>query len=130
MQRTDGSYWQWVSGGGEADETPPEAAAREAFEETGLRGRLLELDVQTSIPVYHFAARPGWPADLYVIPEFAYALEVNSLDVVLSDEHSVLQWFNYDDALPLLHWQSNASALWELSERIRRSDFRSAGGGA
>ena len=62
--------------------------------------------------------------------EFAYALEVNSLDVVLSDEHSVFQWFNYDDALPLLHWQSNASALWELSERIRRSDFRSAGGGA
>ena len=28
----DGGYWQWVAGGGEADETPLDAASREAFE--------------------------------------------------------------------------------------------------
>ena len=35
---SDSDYWQFVAGGGEDNETPLEAAAREIFEEAGVKG--------------------------------------------------------------------------------------------
>ncbi len=55
FKRTDAGYWQGIAGGGEAGETPLEAAKRETFEECGIPGeaRYIVLDSVTSIPVYH-----------------------------------------------------------------------------
>ena len=36
LRRSDAGYWQAVAGGGEDDETPLEAARREAYEEAGI----------------------------------------------------------------------------------------------
>ncbi|HEY2253948.1 MAG TPA: NUDIX domain-containing protein, partial [Planctomycetaceae bacterium] len=47
-QQATGGYWQWIAGGGEDDESPLEAARREALEEAGIKkGRYLPLDSRT-----------------------------------------------------------------------------------
>jgi dATP pyrophosphohydrolase len=38
LKRSDAGYWQAIAGGGEDDETPLEAARREAYEEAGIPG--------------------------------------------------------------------------------------------
>ncbi len=40
LKRSDASYWQFVAGGGENDETPAQAATRETEEEIGITGEL------------------------------------------------------------------------------------------
>src|SRR5918911_3497101 len=82
LRRADAGYWQWIAGGGEGDETPVQAAHREAREETGLVGELYGLSMMTCIPVTHFAARSAWPEDLYVIPEYAFALAARAREGV------------------------------------------------
>lgn len=125
LRRSDAGYWQWVAGGGETGETPIDAARRETREETGIHSpALIPLSMEARVPVHNFAAaRTLWPADLYVIPEYCFAVEAPSADIVLSREHSEFRWATYDEAMDLLHWQSNQSALWELNERIRREDL-------
>ncbi|HKJ26736.1 MAG TPA: NUDIX domain-containing protein, partial [Anaerolineales bacterium] len=47
-----GDFWQAIAGGGEDDESPPEAALREANEESGLsyQTEYLQLDSMATIP--------------------------------------------------------------------------------
>jgi dATP pyrophosphohydrolase len=123
LRRADEGWWQWISGGGEGGETPVEAALRETVEETGISGRLFALSSQARVPVSAFAARAVWPPDLYVIPEYHFAMEAPSLTVTLSHEHSDVRWVGYEEAYDLLRWQSNQTALWELSERLQKDDL-------
>jgi dATP pyrophosphohydrolase len=57
-KRSDMEAWQFLSGGGENQETPTEAARREANEEGGVPGDLefLQLDSMASIPANNFSA--------------------------------------------------------------------------
>jgi dihydroneopterin triphosphate diphosphatase len=125
LRRADEGWWQWISGGGESDETPVEAALRETAEETGINGHLFPLNSQARVPVSAFAARALWPRDLYVIPEYHFAVEASSVAVTLSREHSEMRWAGYEEAYDLLRWQSNQIALWELSERLQKDDLPS-----
>ena len=125
LRRSDGGYWQWIAGGGETGEMPDEAARREAAEEVGVAGWLYRLSSEARVPAIHFAALSPWPSDTYVIPEYAYAIELPSTGVMLSHEHSEARWVGYDDAFQLLHWQSNQTALWEMAERLLRADLQS-----
>ena len=118
LQRADAGWWQWVAGGGEDDESPADAALRESTEEVGLTGVLHRLTSEARIPVIVFAAT--WPSDVYVIPEYHFALEVRTADVVLSAEHTSALWADYQQSLDLLRWQSNQTALWELAERLKK----------
>ena len=72
LRRADIDIWQAVAGGGEGDETPPEAALREAREELGLDQPFLLYPLQTmaSIPSRFFADRDSWPPGTYVVPEY------------------------------------------------------------
>jgi dATP pyrophosphohydrolase len=117
----DGGYWQAIAGGGEEGETPMQAARREAFEEARLPASLayLELDSLASIPICNFKDNDRWPG-LYVIPEYAFAVDAKGVDIVLSNEHSECRWLGYEKALELLHWDSNRTALWELNERLTK----------
>ena len=125
MRRRDQGVWQAIAGGGEASESPPEAARREAFEEAGVPlGRpLYQLTTVNSIPVAGFAARDSWPPDVYVIPEYTFGVACGEHDVILSPEHPEFRWLHYEDAREQLHWQGNRVALWELAERIERRDL-------
>jgi dATP pyrophosphohydrolase len=53
FRRADADYWQGVAGGGEADESPLQAARRETAEEAGLVGdhEFVALDARATIPV-------------------------------------------------------------------------------
>jgi dATP pyrophosphohydrolase len=120
LKRSDLDIWQWVAGGGEDDETPEQAARREALEEAGIPedARLFRLDSMASIPVIHFAGHHLWGDDIYVIPEFSFGVECQIKEVCLSGEHSECEWLDYETARSRLEWDSNRTALWELHRRL------------
>ena len=104
----------------EDDESPKAAAVRETSEETGLAVRaaeLLELDSRASLPRTAFSG-VDWPADLYVIPEHAFAFQVAKGEIRLSHEHERFEWLNYAKAKAVLTWDSNRVALFELHRRL------------
>ena len=120
FHRADGSMVQFLAGGGEDDESPFEAARREAYEEAGIDVALdnwIELDSKASIPREAF---PGanWPADIHVVTEHAFAVRVTERELVLSGEHERYQWLSYDMARGVLTWDSNRVALFELDRRL------------
>jgi dATP pyrophosphohydrolase len=122
FRRADGSMWQFIAGGGEGDEVPWSAAQREAREEGGLAGAHVwtALDARASIPRTAFPGA-GWPGDVYVVPEFCFAVDVGAADLRLSAEHDRIEWLDHAAAADRLTWDSNRVALWELTERLRRS---------
>lgn len=128
FRRSDGAYWQGVAGGGEAGESPLQAARREAAEEAGLDGdfEFVELDARATIPVVHVTGELTWGPDVLVIPEFTFGVRVGSPELTLSDEHTEYGWFDFDAAMKAVQWDSNRSALWELDHRLRHGKVRAA----
>ncbi|WP_084688085.1 NUDIX hydrolase [Paraburkholderia oxyphila] len=120
LRRSDDGNWQGVAGGGELGETPFQAAIRECREEVGVgsRNRLATLQTISSVSVEHFTGRDHWPSDLFVIPEYCFALNCTGKDLVLSAEHTEVRWGTYENTRKLLHWDSNKTALWEVSRRF------------
>ena len=120
FKRSDNGIWQAVAGGGEDDETAPEAARREAAEEGGIHSdRIIELDSRFAVPAVEESGML-WGAEILVLPEYCFGIEVTDKNLNLSDEHDIFRWLNYDDARTILHWDSNKNALWELNYRLRR----------
>jgi dATP pyrophosphohydrolase len=116
--------WQFISGGGEDSELPIEAAIRESFEEAQIKNRpFYKLDTTSSIPTYWFKAHANKP-NLYLVPEYCFAVELDSKDIVLSDEHSEFEFCDYKKASELLRFDNNKTALWELRKRLERNDLK------
>lgn len=120
FHRADFDQWQFVSGGGEDNETPKEAAIREIREETGtFHADVQQLTSMTYIPVYHFSKRyrQNWSKDTYVLPEYHFAFACDK-EIQLSNEHTEYHWLNYEEASEILKWDSNKTALYELNCRL------------
>ena len=113
-----GEFWQAISGGGEDDETPLEAAMREANEEGGLsyETEYLPLDMMTKLPAQMASALMS--LDILAIPEYAFGANAEGQEIVISDEHLEFRWADYDEAHTLLKFDSNKNALWELHYRL------------
>jgi 8-oxo-dGTP pyrophosphatase MutT (NUDIX family) len=114
------------SGSLEAARTPSRPGARrEALEEAGVAkgSSFFQLRTIDSVPVADFVARPVWPPDTYVIPQHFFACEAESLIATLSAEHAEWRWVNYGDAVELLRYHGNRTALFELAERLRGDDL-------
>ena len=122
LRREDAGYWQGVAGGGEAGESPLEAARREASEEAGIGGaaEFVALDSRATMPVVAVTGEFTWGPDVLVIPEYAFGAEVAGERLALSDEHTEYGWFCLEDAYAAVRWDSNRTALWELDHRLRR----------
>ena len=119
LKRSDAAYWQFVAGGGEDDETPVQAAKREAEEEIGITGELATLDSVSTVPKDCFAAADAWGEEIYVIPQHCFAIDAGTNTISLSHEHTEFRWVPFEEARALLKWDSNRNALWELNERLR-----------
>lgn len=121
FKRNDLNVWQFVAGGGEGDECPLAAARREGGEEAGL-SRTLEykqLESMCYVPAEQFSekARAHW-GEKYVIPVYAFAVELQSPRIRISHEHSEYRWCTYKEAVQLLHFDLDKTALYELKERL------------
>jgi dATP pyrophosphohydrolase len=73
-----------------------------------------------TVPKDSFAAADSWGPEVFVIPEYCFAIEVRDSVLVLSAEHTEGRWASYGEARVLLRWDSNRNALWELNERLNR----------
>ena len=74
---TTGGYWQGIAGGGADDETPLDAARREAAEEAGINTNrpFVALSAMCMLPVVNVCGF-RWGADVLVIPEYAFGVDV------------------------------------------------------
>ncbi|AIS61047.1 NUDIX hydrolase [Listeria ivanovii] len=117
--RADEKVWQFISGGGEDTELPAKTAVRECKEELNLDIELIvfKLDSLAHIPGIYFGFNKP-----YVIPEYCYAAELTEYqhDIRLSSEHVQFKWLSYQEAMEVLKWDSNKTALYELNERLNR----------
>lgn len=120
FNRSDYGYWQGIAGGGEDGETPIESAKREAFEEAGILREFpyIELDSVSSLPVEDVVGEFLWGDDVYVIKEFSFGVQVSTKNISLSKEHSNYKWLCFEEAVTLLKWDTNKTALWELNKRL------------
>lgn len=118
--------WQGIAGGAEGEETAEQAARREMFEEAGIPpgAPLTPLDSVASIPACFFRDRHLWGPATYVVLQQAFGVQLRRHQIVLSDEHTAFRWVPYAEAARMLRWDSNRTALWELSERLQRSAQR------
>jgi dATP pyrophosphohydrolase len=114
-----GGLWQWVAGGGEDAESPIEAARREANEEAGipLDANYLLLESMATIPAPQ-AAGMLWGPDVLVVPEYAFGVDVQAVEIRISHEHEEFRWVSFAEAQQMLRFDSNKNALWELDHRL------------
>jgi dATP pyrophosphohydrolase len=121
FSRLDYDCWQGIAGGGEDDETPRQAAQREAWEEAGISADsvFLSLDTIASVPVTCFRDSYRWGEQVYVIPEYSFGVDVTGTRIAISDEHKEFRWLSFAQAERILKYDSNRVALWELNQRIR-----------
>ncbi|HEY3134886.1 MAG TPA: NUDIX pyrophosphatase [Blastocatellia bacterium] len=121
LKRSDAGYWQGIAGGGEDNETPLEAARREAYEEAAIPADsdFLQLDTVEHVPVTEFKDSYLWGDDVYVIPQYCFGVLVDHGGIVLSCEHSDCAWLTYEQAYALAKYDGNKTALWELDRRLR-----------
>lgn len=120
FHRSDYGYWQGIAGGGEDGETPIESAKREAFEEAGIIRECpyIKLDSVSSLTVEDVVGEFLWGEDIYVIKEFSFGVKVPAKNLKLSKEHLDYKWLCFEEAVTLLKWDSNKTALWELNKRL------------
>ncbi len=98
FKKSDGGYWQFIAGGGEDDETPLEAARREALEEAGILpdSRYLHLDSTSTVPVVGVTGEFTWGNNVFVIHEYTFGVEVVHSVLNLSKEHTEYKWVGYE----------------------------------
>ena len=127
LRRSDDGVWQGVSGGVEDGESIEEAALRESQEELGLNGTppLFRLSMVGGAPRSIFGGDAYWPAELYIVQKHFFGADLTDLveEVVLSREHTELAWLSFDAAHDRLTYTDEKTALWELDQRIARSDL-------
>ncbi len=130
FKRADMGIWQFIAGGGEADETLLEAAQREANEEAGIAYEqcYYTLDSLGSIPIDCFREedRKRWGEDCFIVPEYSFAVKLEGEELSLSREHIEYKWLGYGEARKLLRYDSNKTALGELNARIKKNKLRKA----
>lgn len=128
FKRSDHGFWQFISGGGEDNETPLEAAHRECFEEAQIPQSMTiyQLDSSCSIPaeIFKDEYRSGWGHNCYVITEYSFALPLEKDIIKISHEHSEYKFVEFKEAIELLKHDSNKTALRELRARIKDNNFK------
>ncbi len=120
VQRSEFSlpaFWQGVTGGMEEGETLEETAAREIFEETGYKPKLiLAVGYEYSFPIKD-EWRDSYGSGPTEIIEKVYCAEVEG-EPQLSTEHSEYKWVSESEAKELMHFDTNKLALEAVNKRL------------
>ena len=108
--------WQGVTGKIENAELPYKAALRELKEETGLKAEKLwtidkvntfydaEENIMTLVPVF--------------------GVVVNSINIVLSKEHSEYKWCDIDETIKLLPWDQQKKGVYIFYQMLEENKDR------
>lgn len=120
FRRADDGVWQTIAGGGEAGESPLDAARREATEEAGIssEAEYLQLDTIEPIPAVEFSIHASWGEGVFVIPQYCFGVRPFTKDICMSHEHVECDWFTFEQAMERVHYDGNRTALWELHCRL------------
>lgn len=108
--------WQGVAGKIEKGETASEAAVRELKEETGLS----PVNIFVADHVSRFYEVHGDCINL--VPVFG--IEVDSENVILSEEHISYKWANIDEALNTLVWNGQKKGIQTVHDMVINNDDR------
>lgn len=117
-----GGVWQGVTGAPENEETIAEGAKRELYEETGYKAfTLIKTDILYIIPMQD-KWKDNYPEDTEEIPEYLFIAKINEKDPPQIDpiEHDDWKWCYYEEALDLLSWENNKSALEFVHKFLRK----------
>jgi 8-oxo-dGTP pyrophosphatase MutT (NUDIX family) len=97
-----------VTGKAERGERPLACAEREAREETGLRGELVDLGI-----VHRYKGTKGH------FEEHAFLLRVpKRAEPTISSEHVQFRWVTPDEARAAVHWKAHREALDAALARV------------
>ncbi|MCH7613482.1 MAG: NUDIX domain-containing protein [Candidatus Marinimicrobia bacterium] len=108
--------WQGVAGKIEAGETAWQAAIRELDEETGLSPKHIFIADHVSRFYEAYGDR------INLVPVFG--IEVDSDDVILSNEHSEYKWVTLEEAQKHLVWRGQKEGIQVVNEMILNNDDR------
>ena len=108
--------WQGVAGKIEKGESAWQTAIRELKEETGLD----PLNIFVADHVSRFYETNGDRINL--VPVFG--IEVDSKDVILSEEHVEFKWVDYTEAKNTLVWNGQKTGLKIVNAMINSNDDR------
>ena len=108
--------WQGVAGKIEDGETASEAAIRELKEETGLD----PVNMFVADHVSRFYEVHGDRINL--VPVFG--IEVNSDEVILSEEHIDFKWVTIEEALNTLVWNGQKKGIQTVHDMVISDDDR------
>jgi len=108
--------WQGVAGKIEKNEKPWETAKRELKEETGLDPASIFIADHLSSFYENYEDR------INLVPVFG--IEVDSMDVVLSDEHSKYRWVNYKLARKKLTWKGQKKGIKTVFKMLNSDGSR------
>lgn len=123
--RKKSKFWQAISGGVEGNETLIETVKREVLEETGMKvNNIFKLSSFSSIPVINVTKNINWGNNVYVVTEYSFGIFVDNSKIELSSEHKLYKWVSFDEAYEKLKFDSNKTALWELNQRLLKSDLK------
>lgn len=117
--RNKEKFYQGLSGGVEDNEELADTVKREVYEETGIKvNNIMKLDTISSIPGINVSKIFNYKNNIYIVYEYAFGIKIDNEKIKISNEHQEYKWVNYEEAINLLKYDSNKTALFELNERL------------
>jgi len=112
-------FYQGLSGGVENNEDLIDTVKREVYEEIKIKvNNIMKLDTISSIPGISVNKEFNYQNNIYVVYEYAFGICIDNEKIKLSEEHTEYRWVSFDEAMNLLKYDSNKTALFELNERL------------
>ena len=108
--------WQGVAGKIEKDEKAWQTAVRELKEETGFEPKRMFIAAHVS----HFYEK--YEDRMNLVPVFG--IEVDSKNVILSDEHIDYKWVDFKEAFETLVWNGQKKGIQTVYNMLINNDDR------